>query len=460
MRKTALSGILGCMKGALKIRKIRTGSGATAVQLIRYSEGKRIVERHVGSAHTEDELTALCKKAEQLSAEINAQWSLFPSEDSTSQLLHKDHLHLTKVTHQFSYDFFSYCGQECGLDTLNKLYQDLALMRIVEPTSKLRRIELLQRYFNIQYAERTVYRLLPKLVDHQEEIEQAAYNASLKHFDEHFALVLYDVTTLYFESHKPDEELLAKGFSKDDKSKPPQIVVGLLVTRQGFPLMHKVYKGNTFEGHTFLDIIESFLERHRNTKPVIVADAAMLSSNNMQFLEEKGYQYIVGARLANAPTSFIELIDSKICCQDDALIRLPYPKRNYEVICTYSEKRYRKDKRQFDKQIEKAESLVKRKEPGKRAKFVKKSKETDANYFIDENLKAKTKKLLGIKGYCTNIPENVKNRFKNSTHLSLHARRGESSCVSVFYGAYGWEVSRNQNRLIIAANSRHCLEHT
>ena len=118
-------------------------------------------------------------------------------------------------------------------------------MRIIEPASKLRTIELLHRYFDVLYAQRTVYRLLPELIKHKEMIENAAYKTACVHFGESFALVLYDVTTLYFESHEPDDELCARGFSKDDKSKQPQIVIGLLVTLQGFPLMHEVYKGNT-----------------------------------------------------------------------------------------------------------------------------------------------------------------------------------------------------------------------
>ncbi len=87
----------------------------------------------------------------------------------------------------------------------------------------------------------------------------------------------------------------ARGFSKDDKSKQPQIVIGLLVTPQGFPLMHEVYKGNTFEGHTMLNVVKQFQKRHADTKPIIVADAAMLSRENLQSLEAEGYQYIVGA---------------------------------------------------------------------------------------------------------------------------------------------------------------------
>jgi len=171
-------------------------------------------------------------------------------------------------------------------------------------------------------------------------------------------------------------------------------------------LMHEVYKGNKFEGHTMLDVIKQFQKRHPDAKPIVVADAAMLSRENMQFLEAEGYRYIVGARLANTQRSFIDTIASRLARKDDITIRLPYPNRSYDVVCAYSSRREKKDRRQFEKQVMKALMLVARKEPGKRAKFVKKSADGKSSFILDIELKEKTEKLLGIKGYCTNISEN------------------------------------------------------
>lgn len=393
------------MTGDFKIRKVRTASGAMAVQIIRYANSKRIVVQHIGSAHTEDGLIVLCSKAEQVREELCIQPSLFPLE-STAQLVHKEHLQLNAVTHQFAYKALKECCGQCGLNQLDPLYQDLALMRIIEPASKLRTLELLERYFNVFYAKRTVYRRLPKLVDYKDLIEATAVKTA-RQFSNTFALLLYDVTTLYFETHKPDDDLQARGFSKDDKSKQPQIVIGLLVTTQGFPLMHEVFRGNTFEGHTMLKVVESFQERYGTDKPIIVADAAMLSQENREGLDKAGYQYIVGARLANTKPAFIQELCGKLPRQDGAMIRLLYPNAGYHVICQYSKARYKKDKHEFDKQVQKAQLLIAREEPGRRAKFVKKSHDSNAPYTFDEALKQKTEQLLGIKGYCTNIPEEV-----------------------------------------------------
>ena len=214
------------MRGDLKVRKVRTGSGTMAVQIVQYADGKRVAIRYLGSARTDDELTALWNKAEHVREQLCIQPSIFSQTTPSSRLLHKDHSHLKTVTHQFAHEVLKKCSQLCGLGALNDLYQDLAVMRIIEPTSKLRTLELLERYFNIAYAERSVYRLLPKLIKEKSKIEQAAYTTASTYFGESFALVLYDVTTLYFESHEPDDDLLAHGFSKDDKSKQPQIVIG------------------------------------------------------------------------------------------------------------------------------------------------------------------------------------------------------------------------------------------
>lgn len=188
------------------------------------------------------------------------------------------------------------CAERCGLGDLHELYLDLAVMRIIEPAAKLRTLERLQEYFNVRYAQRTTYRLLPRLVEQQPQIESAAIAVVQNEFKEPLNLVLYDVTTLYFESFK-EYDFQRPGFSKDNKPQQPQIVIGLITTTSGFPVMHEVFEGNTFEGHTMLEILKRFEQRVGSAcKPIIVADAAMLSTENMCQLQQQGYRYIVGAR--------------------------------------------------------------------------------------------------------------------------------------------------------------------
>lgn len=392
------------LRGDLTIRKTMTASGATAVQVVRNEGTRRRVVKHIGSAHDESTLAALWVEAEQYAEAHRIQPHLFaPGAQSCVSTALTDAT-LVRVTHHFARDALLACARLCGLGSLPGLYLDLALMRMIEPASKLRTIELLKQHFDVRYAQRTVYRQLPRLLSCQACIEDAAIDTAREAFGESFHLVLYDATTLYFESFK-EYDLQRPGFSKDNKPQQPQIMIGLLTTRSGFPVMHEVFEGNTFEGHTMLEIVRRFQQRFGEAKPIIVADAAMLSKDNMQKLEAHGYDYIVAARLANTARRFIDQIDAQLPRKDTATRRFCYADADPKVaiICEFSAARYRKDKREFDKQVKRARALLERNEPGRRAKFVKKSNDKDKPFLFDTALKAKTEKLLGIKGYVTNI---------------------------------------------------------
>ena len=258
---------------------------------------------------------------------------------------------------------------------------------------------MLSQYFGITYSQR-IYRKIPKLIELKSEIEKRAYTLAVKKFNEQFYFVLYDVTTLYFETFKSDE-LRIEGFSKVNKPQQPQVVIGLLVTHSGFPLMYEVFPGNTFEGKTMLPIIEKFISGHKKTKPIIVADAAMLSEERLEELKEKKISYIVGARLANTNLVLVKQIHNRLQDKDGAIVR--FPSIHGDLICNFSAKRYKKQLNDLNKQIKKAEEFVAKKSSGKRAKFVKKlSKEAVE---LNKALIEKHNLLLGIKGYCTNITE-------------------------------------------------------
>lgn len=383
-----------------RIRTVRTASGAMAVQVVWYEKHVTKIAKHIGSTKNQEELEVLRSSAEQYIVEHEPQLSFFTKRPEA--IVSFDHIEATDVSHCFARNVLLSIAKRCHLNNLEALYLDLVIMRIIEPCSKLRSIDLINRYFGISYTQ-YVYECLPKLLDQYSSIEAAAIKTA-KSFSEKFALLLYDVTTLYFETHKADDDLQARGFSKDDKSKQPQIVIGLLVTQNGFPLIHEIFKGNIFEGHTMLSVLEKFQTKYAAKKPIIVADAAMLSQENRRNLEKSGYQYIVGARLSNTKPPFLKVLCEKLPKQDGAIIRIPYPNEDYEVVCSYSEARYKKDKREMQKQIEKAKALIARKEAGRRAKFVKKE---NAAYLFDEVLRQKTESLLGIKGYCTNIPSSI-----------------------------------------------------
>jgi len=162
------------MRRDLRTRKTRTASGATAVQVVRYEGKRRTVVQHIGSAHDEDTLAILLSEADRYIQAHDAQPSLFADSEPPSQLVDLSKVRLVGVTHNYARRALLACADLCGLGDLPVLYRDLALMRTIEPASKLHTIELLKQYFEVAYAGRTVYRLLPKLIEHQAAIETAA----------------------------------------------------------------------------------------------------------------------------------------------------------------------------------------------------------------------------------------------------------------------------------------------
>lgn len=107
------------------------------------------------------------------------------------------------------------------------------------------------------------------------------------------------MTTLYFETFEEDD-VHKPGFSKDNKPQQPQILVALMVNKDGFPIAYEIFSRNTFEGHTIFPFINNFIEQNDLANFTVVADAAMISVENIKELK-KHINYIVGARLGSLP---------------------------------------------------------------------------------------------------------------------------------------------------------------
>jgi len=126
-------------------------------------------------------------------------------------------------------------------------------------------------------------------------VELITYNHTRKVLKT-ISVVFYDMTTLYFEAE--DEDDLRKiGFSKDGKFQKPQIMLGLLVGEGGFPIGYDIFKGNTSEGKTLMPVLQAIQKKYQFGKPIVVADAALLSKDNLETLAEKNYTFIIGGRI-------------------------------------------------------------------------------------------------------------------------------------------------------------------
>lgn len=216
-----------------------------------------------------------------------------------------------------------------------------------------------------------------------------------------FDILFYDVYTLYFETFEEDE-LRKNGFSKDSKSQQPRILIALVVTKEGFPIAYEVFSGNTFEGHNIIPVIKNFINRNSVKEFTIVADAAMISAENVRQLKENRINYIVGARLGDIPAEFLDSIDQTIKRDNGKSININT--NNAFLFCIYSSVHHRKDLNEMNKQIEKANQVITNPSKSKKLKF---TKTNDQKIELNEGLIEKTKKLLGIKEYYTNLEEDI-----------------------------------------------------
>ena len=189
-----------------------------------------------------------------------------------------------------------------GFDAVgDEVFRDLVIARIVEPTSKVDALRVLKDLGANTLSYSTVQRHLKMINtgDYRNTVAGKCFAHSTNRGT--LSLMLYDVTTLYFEAENEDD-LRKVGYSKERRV-DPQIVVGLLVDRTGFPLEISCFEGNTAETTTIVPIIEAFQKRHDlgGVPMVIAADAGMLSWTNLKALDAAGFSFIVGSRMTKAP---------------------------------------------------------------------------------------------------------------------------------------------------------------
>lgn len=404
----------------LHIRTTKTTSSAVAVQVVRYVNRQMQVLAHIGSAHNKDELAGLKNAASCWMEKYLKQKSLFASiKDKSQSFSSLPLVPLTKcqylgIRYHFIYKTLSEIFRRFGFDKFDRILIDLVLIRIVEPASKLRSLELLNSYFGIKYHRQDFYRKLSCFSLLKDKAETKILKLAKKELNFHFSLVFYDVTTLYFESFCSDE-LRELGFSKDNKPQQPQILIGLVVNTEGFPVAYDIFHGKTFEGHTLIPTILKFKRKHNIKKLTVVADAAMISFNNIQLLNDSNLNYIVGARVGNLSRKLIAKISQNLNSQDKANMRIKT--LCGDLVCDFSLKRYKKDKSAMEKQLKKAQELLDSPAKIKRTKFLKTENKT--NFQLNKELIEKTTQLLGIKGYYTNLSSKIDNKVIVSQYHSL-----------------------------------------
>ncbi len=400
------------------VRELKHKNGKTYIQVIDKSLGHYKVLKSFGSSHDQVEIENLAIRAKQW---IQKKQGLIEFDFTDEVSLYKKLLN-NIVSHKLI-GIELVLGKifdEIGFNIIkDELFRDLVLFRLVYPKSKLKTTEYLYRYAGKDYSEDEVYRYMDKLYKGiKNEVQQISYQHTREILEHEISVVFYDVTTVYFEVDQEDD-LRKPGFSKEGKHQNPQIILGLLVSKNGYPLAYEIFEGNKFEGHTMLPIIDGFKEKYNINQLTIVADSGLLSTKNIEELQQKGYEFILGARIKNESREIKSKILS-LSLKDGESRSLN--KGDLKLIISYSAARAGKDRLNREKGLKKLEKRI---GSGKLTKsninnrgYNKYLKlEGDVVISIDRDKYELDAAWDGFKGYITNAKLTETEILENYAHL-------------------------------------------
>lgn len=401
------------------VRKKINSSGVVSVQVIDKSTGKYKMVKTIGSSFDPNEIIRLVSVAQEwIKTKIGQIEIDFTDEKYLAERLLDS---IEQITVQGTELLLGRIFDEIGFKSLpDILFRQLVIARLTFPVSKLKTTDFLSKYHFFPIDVQQVYRYLDKFHKTQKEkVQQISYDHSRKILGGKISVVFYDVTTLYFEIDDEDE-LRKTGFSKEGKHQNPQIVLGLLVSIDGYPLAYEIFEGNKFEGHTMLPVVDAFKACYHLDKLVIIADSGLLSGDNIKDLNKKGYEFILGARIKSESFSIKERIialqvgdgKSEIIEKDDGL----------RLVIGYSEKRASKDRYNRERGIKKLEKKI---HTGKLSKaninnrgYNKYLKlEGEITVSIDFDKYNRDGQWDGLKGYLTNTNLTKEQIIENYGHL-------------------------------------------
>ena len=406
------------------VRKVKTASGATAVQIAERSGGRDRVLEHLGSAHTDAELAALLETARARVHPGQGELELSLAAGPVGQGV------ITSKRSVLLWRVLSVVYDRLGFDVVgDEAFQQLVLARVIEPTSKADSLRVLDEVGVAHASLRTVFRMLARAGagGYRDQVAAACYAHASTAGD--LSLVLYDVTTLYFEAENEDE-LRKVGYSKERRV-DPQVVVGLLVDRRGFPLEVGCFEGNKAETTTLLPIIQAFQERHALESMAVVADAGMLSATNLKELDAAGVRFIVGSRVTKAPADLashfrwhgdafsdgqvIDTITPRVATRTASAVNDVHQRAepvwdpgehpaSWRAVWAYSAKRAARDAKTLTAQEHRAQAVIAGEKAARTPRFVKTA---GGALTLDTASLARARSLVGLKGYVTNIPAAV-----------------------------------------------------
>lgn len=397
---------------------------------------KQKIIKHLGVAYDEKQLDDLKSLAQILKEKLEntAQFNLFTADDlftveakneAESPVLEQDddfNVDLRALEEQGRivngiHDIYGELFDELNLRSIFKspsrninalnVFKQIVMARIANPDSKRASVKGLEEQFGVSLNLDQVYRMMDKINDNAiENLNEIAYRETKRLFNEKIDVIFFDATTLYFESFTEDE-FKKNGYSKDLKFNQPQVVLALMVTKEGLPIGYQAFSGDTFDGHTLMPALEQLKNQYDLDKVVYVADSGMFNEDNLCQLEDKNFDYIVGARIKNLPNLLKEKIldHSQYQRLNDGITVARFEHKNRILVVTYSEKRAKKDRFEREKGIAKLKTKVEKHQSPKDylsnqgyKKFLQLDKQCDAKVTLNEEKIAQASRWDGLKG--------------------------------------------------------------
>jgi len=415
------------------VRSKKNKSGSISVQIIDKSSGKYVLFQTVGSSTDLVEIDFLIAKGKKIIASHAGQ-AILPFDkdkelefvDTFLQCLDSMNLVGPELLLGQIFDVIGFNSIE------DDLFRNLVITRIVYPVSKLKMTDYLFKYKGEEISVYSIYRYLDKL--HQSQIELVktiSFTHTLKVLGGSLTVVYYDVTTLYFEASDEDD-LRKTGFSKDGKHQHPQIVLGLLVSENGYPLDYEIFEGNKYEGETLLPVINHFKTKYTADNLIVIADSGLLSNKNIEQLKTQKCQYILGARIKNMnKETTAKILNLKL--QDNQCETIELTK-NERLIVGYKTARAIRDAKNRKRGLEKLEIAIESGKLGKKHinnrgynKYLQ--IEGDVNIKINYSKFEDDAKWDGLKGYTTNTQlskEEVISKYSQLWHIEKTFRISKS----------------------------------
>jgi transposase len=390
------------------LRKKVNPSGVISVQVINKSSGKYRVIKTIGSSPDTLVIEALFEQGKKWISDYLGELDIF--EQATREAEEKqvtDYLlsNIENILLNGTQLILDKVFQATGFDKINdEILKYLVIARLSQPMSKSATVDYLRSYFDEDVRLHRIYRYLDKLYNSQQDkIQQISVEHTRKILGGRIGLMFYDVTTLYFETDQGDD-FRETGFSKDGKHSLPQVVLGLLVSQDGYPLSYSLFSGSQYEGRTMIPMVEDFVNRFDLDDFVVVADSGLMNKSNLSLLESGGYKYIIGARIKNGTEDVKQWILSLEKCDGEFNER---EKDGVRLIIGYSENRAKKDKYNREKGVKRLQKAYKsgtitKENINKRGynKFLEIS--DNVKITINQQKISEDEKWDGLKGYITN----------------------------------------------------------